>query len=87
MDTHPHPQPGLVRPLHRAQALLRLARGRDRLARRPERNQEGIALFVDLIAAMPGERLTQHPPMQWQAPPRTAPHPAAPTTTSTPPHP
>ena len=64
MHTHPHPQPTLVRPLHRRQALLRLTRGRDRLTRSLERNQEGIALFVDLIAAMPRERLTQHPPMQ-----------------------
>ena len=64
MHTHPHPQPTLVRPHHRRQALLRLTRSRDRLTRSLERNQEGVTLFVDLIAAMPCERLTQHPPMQ-----------------------
>ena len=64
MHTHPHPQHTLLRPLHRRQAPLRLTCGRNRLARRLERNQERITLFVDLIAAMPRERLPQQPPMQ-----------------------
>ena len=46
--------------------MLCFIRGSNSLARTLERNQEGIAFFVDLVAAVACECLTQHPPMQRQ---------------------
>ena len=47
-------------PNRQLELLLRLARRRERTRRGREGNEEGVALRVDLDAAVPLERLTQN---------------------------
>ena len=57
----PHPDEELhtVGPRVGCEVALRIHRSRDRVLRAPERDEEGVSLRVDLVAAMRRERLAQ----------------------------
>ena len=61
--THPHSIGSLLRPLRLREPCCASAAAGDRITRTPERNKERVALVIDLVAAMPLERLPQQPPM------------------------
>jgi hypothetical protein len=50
-------------PLMRAKGELALHRGEERISRARERNEERVALGIDLVAVVSGERRTQQIPM------------------------
>ena len=63
VQAHPHLDLGAARPLVRRERALAGDRGRDRVARTPERVEERVALRVDLAPAGRAERLAQDPPV------------------------
>src|SRR5262249_53129567 len=63
VEAHAHPQLASVRPRVVVQRTLRVDRGRDRIARPREREEERVALRVHLRAAAVAEGLAHEPPV------------------------
>jgi hypothetical protein len=61
MDTHPYFDRHPFRPVVREQRVLRVHSAVHCVARAPEGDEEGVALRVDLVAVMRGERRPQDP--------------------------
>ena len=64
VHAHPNEKPLSVRPLRSSESLLRFGRRKHCLAGVRERHEEGVALVVDLVAAMAVECLAQQASMQ-----------------------
>ena len=61
VHSHAHAQVGAIRPLVRGEGALRVRRRRDRILRSAERDEERIALRIDLLPVVFLERRAQDP--------------------------